>query len=415
MKIRIKKRNIRQWATFFAVGVLMVVRIPILMYLAQAIFLLCVIGTLRFKRLRKSDGYIACNIGFIAMSAFSVLYSSNFNNSLSSMISILQIFAISFLLFYSCSNEREFDDIIWLFTKLGWVFVVYILVATSPQQWREILATNTNLSSDAGRLGPSIGMHTNMCGAVLSILIMFSLYSYFANKKKSDLLQTGILMCCLFLTKSRMSLLITACGAAVYFAIYKRLGVKQIIRIAAMIGVLVALVIVSFNNEFLYNLYGNRVESLLFLFTGEAKTDASVTGRLALQQRAIEVFLEHPLFGVGIGDFRSYTVNLGGVSGYYAHNNFLELLADVGIIGTILYYTPYVIALVKTRAIARNAGEKKRMLYNLLFVLLIMRLTSDYAQVSYLYDSSQILLSLIFVGIKLEGTTKTRMAINYVG
>lgn len=150
------------------------------------------------------------------------------------------------------------------------------------------------------------------------------------------------------------------------------------------------------------------MESLLFLFTGEAKTDASVTGRQALLDRAVEVFLEHPLFGVGIGNFRAYTKDLGGVAGYYAHNNFLELLADVGVVGTAFYYVPYLIALAKVRVIAQDSVEEKRMLYNLLFVLVIMRLVSDYAQVSYLYDSSQILLAVIYIGIKIEHASKSR-------
>lgn len=54
----------------------------------------------------------------------------------------------------------------------------HLYFGESSEEWKKIFANNTNLSSSAGRLGPSVGMHTNMCGAVLSILILFSFYEY---------------------------------------------------------------------------------------------------------------------------------------------------------------------------------------------------------------------------------------------
>lgn len=390
----------------------MVVRIPLVMYFTQALFLFCTLPKLLQGKSIKSYGYIICSACFVLISLLSMFCSSDFENSLSSVISILQVFLIAVFLFIGCNSEKEYQLVVSVFSKLGWIFMAYIVVATSPQEWRQIFAINTNLSATSGRLGPSVGMHTNMCGTVLSILILFSMYFYFTRKKKSDLLQAVLLVFCLFLTKSRMSLLVTVCGVGLYFSIYKRLGGKQFIKIAAMICLLVAWMIASLSNDFLYNLYGNRLESLLFLFQEKSNTDASVTGRLALQQRAIEVFLQHPIIGVGIGNFRSYSYGLGGVSGYYAHNNYLELLADVGILGTLFYYLPYLVALVKTRAIAKDADGDKRMFFSLLFVLLVMRLVSDYAQVSYLYDSGQILLALAYIGFKMERMSKTKLWVN---
>lgn len=403
MKIKIKKRNTLQWATIFVIGTLMVVRIPMLMYIIQAVFLLFAIPKAVHSKISKCQiEYLYCNLAFILVSALSLIWSSNTSYSISSVVSILQVFLISFLIFITCNKKNDYYDIIDKFSIISWIFMAYIIFSTSKEEWKTIFAYNTNLSSSAGRLGPSVGMHTNMCGAVLSILIMFSFYEYLSKKNKVSLIQTILLLVFLTLTKSRMSILVVVLGMSLYYTIYKELSGKQAIKIIGVLIVLIILLVLSMSNQFLYNLYGNRIESMFNFFSKTANTDASVTGRLALQQRAIEVFLNHPILGVGIGNFSSYSNNLGGVSGFYAHNNFLELLADVGIVGTVMYYTPYVIALVKTRTVAKRCESKAAMFFNFLFVLIVVRLLSDISQVSYLFDSSQLVLVLVFVALRIE-------------
>lgn len=403
MKIKIKKRSSLQWATIFVVGALMVVRIPTLMYVVQAIFLMLATPKALYNKVSKCQiEYLYCNVAFIWISVISLVWSSNTSHSISSIVSILQVFLIAFMIFITCNEKGDYYDIIDAFSTMSWVFMAYIILATSSEEWKKIFANNTNLSSSAGRLGPSVGMHTNMCGAVLSILILFSFYRYLSKRNKLNLLQTILLLVCLALTKSRMSILVVICGMALYYAIYKKISAKQAMKIIGVLIALVILLVLSMSNQFLYNLYGNRIESMFNLFSKTANTDASVTGRLALQQRAIEVFLNHPILGVGIGNFSSYSNNLGGVSGYYAHNNYLELLADVGVVGTVMYYAPYVIALFRTRAAAKKSESEIAMFFNLLFVLIVVRLLSDISQVSYLYDSSQILLALVFIALRIE-------------
>ena len=60
--------------------------------------------------------------------------------------------------------------------------------------------------------------------------------------------------------------------------------------------------------------------------------------RAILYREAFEVFQEHPFFGVGLDNFRRYSV-----SGLYAHSNYMELLADTGIIGFALFFAVYLL------------------------------------------------------------------------
>ena len=76
----------------------------------------------------------------------------------------------------------------------------------------------------------------------------------------------------------------------------------------------------------------------LFLsFFGNTVVDNSTLERTYLIQTALKVWIENPIIGVGWENFALYNdLNL------LAHNNYLELLASLGVIGFVIYYSNYV-------------------------------------------------------------------------
>ena len=54
-------------------------------------------------------------------------------------------------------------------------------------------------------------------------------------------------------------------------------------------------------------------------------------------------FLEHPVFGVGVNNFRALSnlVPLFAGKNFYAHNNYIEMLVGCGLVGFILYYSAH--------------------------------------------------------------------------
>ena len=111
-----------------------------------------------------------------------------------------------------------------------------------------------------------------------------------------------------------------------------------------LIVILPILISVSLSNYFESRFIksGTSIESRLgTLATAE---DASVNQRLRYYKGAIESITENPIFGIGTGnweivatkkdwkDMEGYTVP------YHAHNDFLEIAAESGIIGSILYF-----------------------------------------------------------------------------
>lgn len=113
--------------------------------------------------------------------------------------------------------------------------------------------------------------------------------------------------------------------------------VKRILIIGA---ILVAILFIITQNEFLNNLIGHKTMLAIreiFSANVDRTEDYSAYQRSVLIQEAIKVFKKHPVLGVGYYCYKYYNE-----WDLYAHNNYLELLADLGIVGFVAYYSFYV-------------------------------------------------------------------------
>ena len=112
----------------------------------------------------------------------------------------------------------------------------------------------------------------------------------------------------------------------------------------ALFAVLILLLCLKI--DFLYQFVGRRLESFLrFVMLGDGG-DASTTGRARLIDFGLNLFKVSPVYGHGIGTFKSLFSLTHGSWLTSADNNYVELLADVGIVGFLSYYVPLTIFLI---------------------------------------------------------------------
>jgi O-antigen ligase len=154
-------------------------------------------------------------------------------------------------------------------------------------------------------------------------------------------------------------------GAAVGFVLLilimvfmRYIKVYQLILLLAGIGLIL----------WAFPQYGVRLNSLN-VFAGLATpesgpplagADNSVVDRATLMIAAFNVFKDHPVFGVGPGMVRYYTqeyarqIGISSITGdYQAHNLFLGIAADAGLLGLICFVLILVVAL-RDLALARQ-------------------------------------------------------------
>ena len=159
------------------------------------------------------------------------------------------------------------------------------------------------------------------------------------------------------------------------------------LKLIFRIGISVFLVFVAFyiimHVDLLYGAIGYRFERMIYQILGvNGIVDGSTRERVAFIKSAVHVFKENPIVGVGIDGFRY----LNEIQHTYSHNNFTELLANLGIIGFAIYYSEYFGIVVKSKYFIKNN--------QIVFVMALAMIIADYGSVTY---SSE--LQFMFFGI----------------
>lgn len=191
----------------------------------------------------------------------------------------------------------------------------------------------------------------------------------------------------------------------IFFAIYYILRSRNPLLILRRIIVIALLAMVAlfafFKVPFLYNLLGYRFETMINGFLG-GSTDGSTGFRLNLIRWGLEWFSERPILGYGIGCYRyllgsSYNTWVG-TSGVYAHNNYIELLVGIGIVGTMIYYALYIGIIGRFLKGRKNNGINIK----LAFSMIVMLAVTEYGQISYsIAYLQEILVFVWFLSTKI--------------
>ena len=189
-----------------------------------------------------------------------------------------------------------------------------------------------------GRL--SIGeAHPNYVGLVsFGILV-----SAFAVRPR---LVAGVLIAVNFFiiveTQSRSAL---AAGLLALFA-YAALKANQIGRRKAAVGLAVISLVCAVLLLAYYDATQGWISSLFFLDDPNRGLGTGFTGRVGAWQEALDLFFENPVLGVGFRMHERYMTILSS-----AHNGYLSLLAEVGVLGAVPLFT--LVGILYTRLIRR--------------------------------------------------------------
>jgi O-antigen ligase len=111
--------------------------------------------------------------------------------------------------------------------------------------------------------------------------------------------------------------------------------------------------------------------------------DSSYRLRAQMIDQAIQLWRQNPLFGNGLDAFRG----LSG-QGTYAHNNYVELLCDVGLVGVALFYAMHVQVLYL-------ASRLPRLQKLCCWVFVLMLAVADVGYVSYKRKQTVMLLMVL--------------------
>ncbi len=203
-----------------------------------------------------------------------------------------------------------------------------------------------------------------------------------------NLLNIILALYLIILTVSRTGLILGFFIAGVY-AISMMKSLKRFLYLLSVVLGFIGYIIFFTDTEkivkYLQDVY-IRLANVVETLAGEAM-ERSTLERKEYIEKGLEFFSNHPFGGIGIDTFRYY---YGG----YSHNNFVELLLGVGLIGEILYYSIFIFLFIKIYHIYKK--NLKIYLFAITFAILLV----DMGSVSY-YDKL-ILLMLIYISYIAE-------------
>ncbi len=313
--------------------------------------------------------------GFFDFWAFLSLFwaTNSINNVLITVRSLIQETMVGFSIILYIREKDDLGKVLKYITIGSIILIVRMLIQVPVNAW------------GTERVGNYIGYGNNGASLVLTYAALILFHYFQETKKKKNLLLFIIFLAFSFLCGSKKALLITIIGVSLLMLLKSKnmlQSIKKLIEVMIIVAILFYLVM---NIEQLYNVLGNRIEKMFFALTNQNGGDMSTMDRMDFAKSAYEVFKKHPIFGIGLDNYRYYNSMM-----YYAHNNYLEITADLGIIGLILYY------IMPFNLLIRSFVKKENRNLLLVNVLMFAILIADVAAISFEVDSTQLYIAVIY-------------------
>ncbi|MDK0919116.1 O-antigen ligase family protein [Clostridium perfringens] len=285
-----------------------------------------IIQVLNNKKI-KLNGLNVAFLIFLGICFFSIFTGEDKNQALIKCKTLTLIYIFIFCLNNYLDSYEKIINLLKMFIISGIIASFYVL-------------SDLNLNN-LTRLGSDIG-NQNLVGALLSISFLISIFFILYKNKKNYIILSIILLISILLTGSRTGIIFILIGLSVLILVKLRKNIiKVIIGLLILLIVIIILYKIIMQNYVIYNILGVRIEGMLNIFTGNGVVDSSSIVRRNMIDIAKQMFLNKPIWGYGLASY-------GMISGFgtYSHNNLLELLIGVGIIGTISYYSMYIIVFI---------------------------------------------------------------------
>lgn len=261
----------------------------------------------------------------------------------------------------------------------------------------EFIGTPVNLWL-SGYFGKYVSeTNTNAFGYILLFGLIVAFYKAYIKGKRWWYLPTIIMVIGCIFSSSRKACFMSFIGILLIL-LFARKKRNHLLHFFLMILVTISVFTLIMTNETLYNIIGMRFEKLFDFINKTSTRDSSLSQRDFFIAYAHELFKRHPVIGNGFANFAELLSSQTGAGYYYAHNNYWEILADLGVLGFITYYWFYAYLLIKifVQFLKRQFND----LTIVAVVMLLVEIFMEWGIISMQYLRSQLVIVLVFICIQ---------------
>ena len=344
-------------------------------------FSICIINDIKKQKiLIRNYKYLIMKLIFVTFCILSYFWAANKENIINWCLGILLRIMTSYTIIEFINSEENLEKVIKFLKISGIILCIRLLILVPINIWGNG-RIGIYLSKD--NVGYGYTGITYVLGMISTILMCKK------HKNKTDIICIIVFIIISLLSGSKKQIFITIIAIMILLLFKSKNFIKALKNIT--IGILISTIflIIIMKTPILYNAIGVRLLSFSSLFLeNDIEIDKSTETRKEFLGEAFTVFLKNPLNGIGIDGFKY--VNRYQFT--WAENNFLELLADLGIFGMIIYYMPHLKIILELK---RRIKKKKNIDISLL-VEIICLVFIDLFMVSYASSTLQFFLAFIY-------------------
>lgn len=360
-----------------------------------ALFVVSII--VQFER-NKNSVYVPYNMIWysilILYGALSGIWAQFFTSyNVAFLVRLVVIMLICASISIYVNNMEDLDRIISLFIAASVIIVLLEFSAVPEDGW-----------SSGGVGGYFSGLNPNDITVWIDFATAAAFYRAYVKGKPWMYAAVVLFIVFCSFSGSRKGLLaaVAAPMLIVVLSTHKKGYVLRIILAVLLVAGLFALVM---ENETLYSAIGIRLERMFDTFKGE-DMDGSISMRQYYIDVAKDMFRQSPLIGKGMGNYSRILDTEYNSGNFYSHNNYWQILSEMGMIGALIYFSMYAYCLI---SFIRGYFVEKRKISILFITVILMMIVLDTGIVSYCTKYGQMIIAICYCGtyaMKTDGGRK---------
>lgn len=346
-------------------------------FLPVEILFLSTFGVRFLIKKSKLSLYTVWSLGLVLIAFISTTYAPDKNAAVRIAVSVIQVAVFGNLVVPYFRDDKRNIQVFLYACMIGAIGLGVRLWFSAP--FSQLIA---------GRLGGTIDINENQVGFFFAIAFLVAFYYGIVEKKVWFIPISFIFAVVSLFSGSKKVVIVILIGLFLFLLLTRKPTFASFSVLILFIGAGIGLLVLSFTWQPLYVVLGSRIEPLLGLLFG-GTMDESTSIRWNMMQTGLAMFLENPLMGSGLGAFaNAYEYQT------YSHNNYIEILVSLGLVGFIWIYGSLLWVLLKSVKVYFSAHRTN--LSILAITLLLVLFADDIARVRFYSETSHLFYALCY-------------------